>query len=113
MCALRRSVWPRRCAVATSCPVAVLWPLVLYSEVAALSDVESPGLVLGVTTPSITRFSELTNPGGASLVDDNEEDGLVLDPAILVLRDEDLNEDDVPEANDPHDLPRKQQSCDS
>ena len=99
--------------MATSCLVGVLRPLVSCSEVAALSAVGSPGLVLGVTTPLMTRSSELTNPGGSSLVDVNEEDGLVVDPAILVLGDEDLNEDDVPEANDPHDPPRKWQSCGS
>ena len=51
----------------------------------------------------MTMSSELTTPGRASLVDDNEEHGLVLDQATLVLGDEDPNEEDVLEANDPHD----------
>ena len=44
-----------------------------------------PASSLDVTTPSMTVSSELTTPGGASLVDDNEEEGLVLDQATLVL----------------------------
>ena len=41
---------PETCTMATSCPVAVLWQLMLYSEVAP-SDVEGPDLVLGCDDP--------------------------------------------------------------
>ena len=71
-CALRRSVCPRTCAVAISCHVAVLWPQESCSEAAALSDVGSPGLVLGWTTPTMTTSSELKDPGGSRLVDVRE-----------------------------------------
>ena len=37
------------------------------------------------------------------MLDDNEEDGFVLAQANLVLGDEDLNEDDILGAKDPHD----------
>ena len=83
----------------------VLRPPVSCSEAAVLSAVESPGLVLGVTTPLVTMSSELTNPGGSSLEGADEEDGLVLDPAILVLGDEDLNEMMSQKPAIPHDPP--------
>ena len=47
----------------------------------------------------MTVSSELTTSGGASPVDDNEEEGLVLDQATLVLGDEDPNEEDVLETS--------------
>ena len=54
-----------------------------------------------MTTPLVTMSSELTNPGGSSLEGADEEDGLVLDPAILVLGDEDLNEMMSQKTSDP------------
>ena len=89
----------------------VLRPQVPCSEAAVLSAVGSPGLVLGVTTPLVTTSSELTNPGGSSLEGADEEDGLVLDPAILVLGDEDLSETMSQKPATPHDPPRWWQSC--
>ena len=89
----------------------VLRPQVPCSEAAVLSAVGSPGLVLGVTTPLVTTSSELTNPGRSSLEGADEEDGLVLDPAILVLGDEDLNEMMSQKPAIPHDPPRWRQSC--
>ena len=50
---------------------------------------------LAGTTPWLTVSSELTTPGGPSQVGDRGEEGFVLDPATLVLGDEDLDEEDV------------------
>ena len=64
--------------MATNCTMAILWQLKLSSEVAAPSDDRVLASSLGVTTPSVAMSSEQTAPGGASLVGDDEEGGLVL-----------------------------------
>ena len=80
----------------------ILWQPKSCSEVVVTGGDESQGLALGVTAPPVTLSSELTDPGEVSLVRTARATGGVegrgvVDPAILVLGGEDLDEDDVPE----------------
>ena len=113
LCSVPQNCWSRDhwCRAARSLHPAsevsdlIVWQPKSCSEVVVTGGDESQGLALGVTAPPVTQSSELTNPGGVSLVRTTKGTGGVegrgvVDPAILVLRAEDLDEDDVPEVQE-------------